>query len=493
MLEDSPQLIPNPTPCRRSRRSFLWETGGGFAALGLVDLLARDGLFRAADAAAAEPATESLSDAKTPHFVTKARHCIFLFMNGAPSQVDTFDPKPALERHNGQPYSGATKVGSNGRPIGYLMQSPFKFSRHGQSGLEISELFPHTAQHADDLCVLRAMYTDTAAHSSGCLQMNTGSPLTGRPSLGSWLSYGLGSLNDNLPSFVVMTDPRGGPIGGAPNWGAGYMPAAYQGTLFRSKGEPLLDLASPAGTSPRTQRHSLDLLAQLNGAHATRHPHDSELQARIQSYELAYRMQTSAADVVDVSRESQATREMYGLHDPRTADFGSKCLVARRLIESGVRFIQLYSGGGHIEATWDGHTDCITNHRTHAGETDQPIGALLTDLKQRGLLEETLIVWGGEFGRTPTSEGVGKPGRDHNWLGFSMWLAGGGVRGGQAVGATDELGFEGVEDRCHVSDLHATILHLMGFDHRHLSYFYNGLDQRLTGVAPHHVLQKVLA
>jgi len=323
--------------------------------------------------------------------------------------------------------------------------------------------------------------------------MNTGSPLTGRPSLGAWLGYGLGSANENLPNFVVMTDPRGGPIGGAPNWGAGYMPARHQGTLFRSAGSPLLDLATPEGVSPRSQRQTLDLLSGLNGQHAAQHPGESELTARILSYELAYRMQISAAEVVDLSRETRSTLESYGLNDARTANFGGKCLVARRLVEQGVRFVQIYSGGGHIESTWDGHSDCITNHKTHAGETDQPIAALLADLKQRGLWDETLVVWGGEFGRTPTSEGIGKPGRDHNWLGFSMWLAGGGVKGGQAVGTTDELGFEGVEDRCHVSDLHATILRLMGFDHRRLTYFYNGLEQRLTGVDEHRVMDKVLA
>jgi hypothetical protein len=371
------------------------------------------------------------------------------------------------------------------------MKSPFRFQKHGESGLEISDIFPKTAEHADDLCVLRAMYTDTAAHSSGCLQLNSGSPLTGRPSLGSWLSYGLGSLNDSLPSYVVMTDPRGGPIGGAPNWGAGYMPARYQGTLFRSGESPLLDLASPAGITNDTQRRSLDLLQDLNTQQAAGRPQDTELAARILSYELAYRMQTEAADAVDLGQEDMPTLEMYGLNNPLTADFGRKCLITRRLIEKGVRFIQLYSGGGHIESTWDGHNDCITNHKTHAGETDQPIAALMTDLKRRGLWDETLLVWGGEFGRTPTSEGVGKPGRDHNWLGFSMWLAGAGVKGGQAVGATDELGFEGVEDRCHVSDLHATILRLMGFDHRRLTYFYNGLDQRLTGVTERQVMTRV--
>lgn len=477
------RFIPNPTPCGRSRRSFLWEMGGGFASLALVDLLSRDGLFSSAQAA----------EASSTHFPVKAKHCIFLFMNGAPSQVDTFDHKPALDKYNGQPYQGRVKVGSNNRAVGYLMRSPFRFNRHGQSGLEISDLFPHTARHADDLCVLRAMYTDTAAHSSGCLQLNTGSPLTGRPSLGSWLSYGLGSLNDNLPSYVVMTDPRGGPIAGAPNWGNGYMPARYQGTLFRSGQSPLLDLSTPPGVSPRTQRQTLELLQELNEEHARGRPQESELAARIGSYELAYRMQTAATEIVDLDQEDAATREMYGLNDPLTADFGRKCLITRRLIENGVRFVQLYSGGGHIEATWDGHNDCITNHKTHAGETDRPIGALMTDLKRRGLWDQTLIVWGGEFGRTPTSEGVNKPGRDHNWLGFSMWLAGAGVRGGQAIGATDELGFEGVENRCHVSDLHATLLHLMGFDHRRLTYFYNGLDQRLTGVQEHRIVREVLA
>ena len=488
------RFAPNPTPCGRSRRGFLWELGGAFASLALVDLLGRDGFFGAPAAAAEAPAVKParVVRAAGPHFPAKAKHCIFLFMNGAPSQVDTFDPKPALDMHHGEPYRGKTKVGSNDRPVGYLMKSPFRFDRHGQSGLPVSELFPHTARHADDLCVLRAMYTDTAAHSSGCLQLNTGSPLTGRPSLGSWLSYGLGSMNESLPSYVVMTDPRGGPIGGAPNWGQGYMPARYQGTLFRSGESPLLDLATPPGVSPRTQRHALDLLGGLNQRHASARPHDTELSARITSYELAYQMQTSAAEVVDLSTEDRQTQTMYGLDNPLTADFGRKCLIARRLIEKGVRFVQLYSGGGHIEATWDGHNDCITNHKTHAGETDQPIAALMTDLKRRGLWDETLLVWGGEFGRTPTSEGVGKPGRDHNWLGFSMWLAGAGVRGGQAIGATDDLGFEGVEDRCHVSDLHATVLHLMGFDHRRLTYFYNGLDQRLTGVQERQVVRKAL-
>ncbi len=492
-MEPSTRYGPNPTPCGRSRREFLWEVGGGFAGLALIDLLSRDGFFSARANAADTPATATYQLApKAPHFAAKAKHVVFLFMNGAPSQVDTFDPKPVLEKYHGTFYQGSTTVGSNGRPIGKLMRSPFPFRKHGQSGLEISSLFPHTSKFADDLCVIRSLHTDTAAHASGCLQMNTGSVLIGKPCMGSWLSYGLGTENENLPGFVVMTDPRGGPISGASNWTSGFIPAAYQGTLFRGKGSPILDLATPEGTSNRGQRETLDLLQTLNREHLASHAEETELAARIQSYELAYRMQTAAAEVVDLDREDVHTREMYGLNDDRTRDFGRKCLLARRLIERGVRFIQLYSGGGHLEETWDGHSDCIRNHTIHAGETDQPVAALLTDLKRSGLLDETLIIWGGEFGRTPTSEGVDKPGRDHNPYGFSMWMAGAGVKGGQAIGATDELGFNAVEDRCHVSDFHATILHLLGLDHTHLTYFYKGLDQRLTGVRGR-VVDKVLA
>ncbi|MFO0881399.1 MAG: DUF1501 domain-containing protein [Gemmataceae bacterium] len=460
------------------RREMLWRAGGGFAGLALLDLLSRDGFFAHG---AAPPARRA-----------RAKRVVFLFMNGAPSHVDTFDPKPALTKFDGTPYRGPTPVGSNGRPVGHLMKSPFPFTRHGRSGLEISSLFPHTARFADDLCVLRGLYTDTAAHASGCLQMNTGNVQIGKPALGAWLTYGLGHLTDNLPSFVVMTDPRGGPIAGASNWSAGYMPARFQGTLFRSQGSPLIDLATPAGISDKTQRQSLDLLRELNGEHLRQRPGDSELSARLHSYELAFRMQTAATDAVDLSRETATTQALYGLHHKTTADFGRKCLITRRLLERGVRFVQLYSGGGHIEDTWDGHNDCVANHTLHAAETDQPIAALMTDLKRTGLWEETLLIWGGEFGRTPTSEGVGKRGRDHNPFGFSMWLAGAGVKGGQALGATDELGFKAVQERCHTSDLHATILHLMGLDHEKLTYFHQGADQRLTGVRGR-VIEDVLA
>lgn len=488
------RFIPNHTPCGQTRREFLWQAGGGFTGLALLDLLIRDGVLPKA-AHAAEAGSTYLLAPKKPHFPAPATRAVFLFMNGGPSHIDTFDPKPTLAKFHNTQYTNpqGVAVGSNGRPVGHLMQSPFEFTEHGESGLPISSLYPHLSRFADDLCVIRSMYTDTAAHASGCIQMNTGRVSIGSPALGAWLSYGLGTLDENLPSFVVMTDPRGGPIGSASNWSSGYIPAAYQGTLFRSTGSPLLNLTTPPGTSDRSQRASLDLLNQLNQEHLETRPFDSELAARIETYELAYRMQTSAAEVVDVNREDAKTHERYGLDNPRTADFGRKCLITRRLLEQGVRFVQLYSGGGHIEDTWDGHTDCISNHKLHAGETDQPIAALIQDLKDRGLWSETLLIWGGEFGRTPTSEGLGKPGRDHNWHGFTMWLAGAGVKGGQALGATDELGFLAVENRCHVSDLHATILHLLGLDHEQLSYFYQGLDQRLTGPDEARVIREVLA
>ena len=459
----------------------------------MIDLLTRDGFFSESAQAQEKPKPNYLLAPKKTHFPAKATRAVFFFMNGGPSQVDTFDPKPELDKHHGEKYSGKLKVGSNGRPIGYLMKSPFPFTRHGESGLPISSLYPHVSKFADDLCVIRSMYTDTAAHASGCIQMNTGKVRIGTPSLGSWLNYGLGTISQDLPGFVVMTDPRGGPIASASNWSSGYVPAAYQGTLFRSSGSPLLNLATPEGTTERTQRDSLDLLNQLNAQHLQQRAGESELAARIESYELAYRMQTTATDVVDVEKEDQKTRERYGLDNKLTADFGRKCLITKRLLEKGVRFIQLYSGGGHIEDTWDGHTDCISNHKLHAGETDQPMAALMQDMKDCGLWDETLFIWGGEFGRTPTSEGVDKPGRDHNWHGFSTWLAGGGVKGGQAVGATDELGFGGVENRVHVSDLHATVLHLMGLDHNKLTYFYQGLDRRLTGPGEARVVKEVLA
>ena len=476
----STSFQPNMTPCQRTRREFLWQWGGGFAALPMIDLLL------------AENATaRDNSQRGGLHFPAKAKQVVFFFLNGGPSQVDTFDPKPALKKHAGQDYHRELQIGSNGRPVGKLAPSPFPFRKHGESGLEISSLFSNVARFADDLCVIRSMYCDTPTHSPGILQMNSGSIVTGRPSLGAWLSYGLGSLNENLPRYVVMTDHRGGPRGGGAAWTSGFMPAEHQGTLFRSQGAPLLNLDSPAGVDERSQRESLDVLGALNRRHLDQRGGESELASRIESYELAYRMQTEAAEAVNVDSEPPSTKDLYGLARKETEYFGRQCLLTRRLLERGVRYIQLYSGGG--PDSWDAHEDCPDNHQRHATEIDQPIAALIEDLKRRGMWEDTLLIWGGEFGRTPTSEGVNKPGRDHNHYGFSMWLAGGGVQGGQAIGATDEVGFTAVEDRVHVSDLHATVLHLLGIDHERLTYHHEGLDQRLTGVQHRRVLTEVQA
>jgi uncharacterized protein (DUF1501 family) len=334
----------------------------------------------------------------------------------------------------------------------------------------------------DDLAFLHSMTADSPIHGSAMLQMNTGRILSGSPCLGSWVNYGLGSVNENLPGFVVLLDPTGGPISGAKNWASGYLPATYQGTILRSAGTPVLDLRPPPGMTPAVQRRLLDTLNGYNAEHLAARADNSNLAARIASYELAFQMQQHAPEAVDLTRETAATRDLYGLNDPRTRDFGTRCLLARRLVERGVRFVQLYSGGAHNDSNWDAHGDLVKNHTYHAGRTDQPITGLLKDLKQRGLLEQTLVLWGGEFGRQPTAEYAKGTGRDHNAYGFTMWLAGGGIRGGVSVGETDELGSAAVADRFHVKHLHATVLHQMGIDPNRLTYFYNGLDQKLVGV-----------
>ncbi|MBX9655286.1 DUF1501 domain-containing protein, partial [bacterium] len=345
-----------------------------------------------------------------------------------------------------------------------------------------SDYFPRVREHADKLAVIRSCHADSHAHGSALVQMNTGKTLIGRPSLGSWFAYGLGSENQDLPAYVVMLDKRGGPISGQPNWSSGFLPSTFQGTLFRPTGNPILDLAGPQHMSQAAQRSQLDLLAQLNRQHQLRLPGESELESRMQSYELAYRMQTEAPEAVDLTQESKATIDLYGIGQEPTNEFGRNCLIARRLVERGVRFVQLYSGGGHLEDTWDAHESVEKNHGKHGAEVDQPIAALLTDLSSRGLLDSTLVVWGGEFGRMPFAEGVGKPGRNHNPYGFSIWMAGGGVKGGIAYGETDELGFEAVTNKVHVHDIHATILHLLGIDHTKLTYFHQGRNERLTDV-----------
>ena len=404
-------------------------------------------------------------------------------MNGAPSQVDTFDYKPVLEQYAGKPLpEGKRYINSGGRRVGFLTPAFRKFRPGGESGLMISDYFPNVRRHADKLAVIKSCHTDSHAHGSALVAMNTGKTFIGRPSLGSWCVYGLGTENQSLPGYVVILDKRGGPIGGQPNWSSGFMSAAYQGTLFRPAGDPILDLRGPDYLSREAQREQLDLLQELNHRHLQNRPGGDELSARMSSYELAYRMQAEAPDAVDLSQESAQTLAMYGVGQQPTDEFGRNCVVARRLVERGVRFVQLYSGGGHLEETWDAHESIEKNHGRHGAEVDQPIAALLTDLEERGLLDETLVVWGGEFGRMPFSEGQNAPGRNHNPYGFSMWLAGAGVKGGISHGETDDFGFEAVIDRVHLHDLHATILHLMGLDHELLTYFHQGREESLTDV-----------
>lgn len=465
-------------PCGKTRREFVWEMGGGFAGLALSSLLAGDGFFTCQAGASSNPLS-----ARPAPLPTKAKSCIFLMMNGAPSQVDTFDYKPALEKYAGKTLPEDMEyINSGGRKVGYLTPAWRKFRPGGESGLLISDYFPNVRKHADKLCVINSCHTDSHAHGSALVAMNTGKTFIGRPSLGSWCAYGLGSENESLPGYVVMLDKRGGPISGEPNWSSGFMPSTFSGTLFRPVGDPILDLYGPAHVSREAQRAQLDLLAQLNQEHLAGLPGGHELAARTESYELAFRMQAQAPEAVDIAQETPETLKMYGVDQAPTDEFGRNCLVARRLVERGVRFVQLYSGGGHLEETWDAHESIEKNHGQHGAEVDQPIAALLSDLEQRGMLDETLVVWGGEFGRMPFSEGKDAPGRNHNPYGFSMWMAGGGVKGGMQYGHTDELGFKAIENKVHLHDIHATILHLMGLDHEALTYFHQGREESLTDV-----------
>lgn len=481
----------NPFPCRLTRRELVWEMGGGFAGIALASLLGQRRLL-ANNSVAATTAKNPLAP-KPQQLPAKAKNVIFLMMNGGPSQVDTFDYKPMLEKYAGQPLPEGKKfINSGGRKVGYLTPSFRPFRPGGESGLLISDFFPKVREHADKLAVVRSCHTDSHAHGSALVAMNTGKTFIGRPSLGSWSVYGLGSDNQNLPGYVVILDKRGGPIGGQPNWSSGFIPSTFAGTLFRSVGDPMFDLRGPAYLDSSAQREQLDLLAKINQEHLDAHPGGQDLAARINSFELAYRMQAEAPEAVDLSEETEETLKMYGVGQSPTDEYGRNCLVARRLIERGVRFVQLYSGGGHLEETWDAHKSIETNHGQHAAEVDQPIAALLTDLDKRGLLESTLVVWGGEFGRMPFSEGRGEPGRNHNPYGFSMWMAGGGVKGGTAYGETDEFGFEAVMNKAHLHDIHATILHLIGLDHEMLTYFHQGREESLTDVGGH-VIREILA
>ncbi|MEX2212598.1 MAG: DUF1501 domain-containing protein [Phycisphaeraceae bacterium] len=459
-----------------SRRHWLLRTGGGMGLVGLSTVLADAGLLNAAES---KPGTSNPLQPRSPHFPARAKRLIFLFMNGGPSQVDTFDPKPSIAAHAGQklPDSFATK--NSRRRDGKLLPSPFKFRAHGKSGIEVSEIFPHVARCVDDLCVIRSMTTETPNHEPGLLLMNTGNLQPLRPSMGSWLTYALGSENQNLPGFIVLCP--GKPVVGPYLWTSGFLPAAHQGTHINNKslGEPgkadvarLISHSRNAFLTASQQREQLDLTQAMNRLHAARHAQEDQLEARIASLEMAYRMQDEAQEAFDLGRETKATREAYG-----EGEFAGACLLSRRLVERGVRVVQVYYGN---DQPWDDHKD-ITNHRKHAARSDQPIAALLRDLKSRGMLDDTLVVWGGEFGRTPTSEG--DKGRDHHPLGFTMWLAGGGVKAGLIHGATDEFGFAAVDKAMDTFDLHATILHLMGLDHEALTYRYSGRDFRLTDVS----------
>ncbi len=485
---------PENTFCGRTRREFLWEAGSAFTAVSLAGMLTADG-FLARQSVAADGATpfENPLRARPPHFPPKARAVIFLFMYGGPSQVDTFDYKPKLYDLDGQTIPIQTKGRGGSKREGRVVGPKWRFKQYGECGKWVSDLFPHLGTCVDDLAFLHSMTADSPLHGSAMLQMNSGRILSGSPALGSWVNYGLGTVNDNLPGFVVMLDKTGGPISGAKNWSSGYMPATYQGTVVRAAGTPILDLAPPQDMPRRAQRRLLDQLRRYNERHLDTRLDNSELAARIASYELAFRMQRDAPEAVDLSQESEETKRLYGLDRQRTHDFGRKCLLARRLVERGVRFIQIYSGGNHDDHNWDAHGDLVKNHEYHAGNTDRPIAGLLKDLKRRGLLDSTLVVWGGEFGRQPTAEYAKGTGRDHNARGFTMWLAGGGIKGGLSVGETDELGNQAVVDPFHVKQLHATILQQLGLDPNALTYFYAGLDQKLVGVEGAEPIRSIIA
>jgi hypothetical protein len=463
-----------------SRRELLGRLGGGIAGIAFADLLSRNGLASVLDAQQGVPRNPLAP--KPQAFPARAKAVISIFCYGGVSQIDTFDPKPDLLKWQGETMKDVGEVRTVMGNPGGLMPSPWTFKKYGQSGMDVSELFPHMSQHVDDIALIRSMYGISPAHGPALFQMNTGSILAGHPSVGSWVSYGLGSENENLPGFIVFTDHRGGPINGPPNWSNGYLPAAYQGTQFRDTGTPIVDLKPPTDRTPDEQKRWLRMLHEMNEKHADLHPMDTELSARVFSYELAYRMQTHAPDAIDISSESDATKKLYGVGEEPTDYFGRQALMARRLVERGVRFVQLFNGAKRRSNydDWDAHDDLADNHSRHAAEIDKPIAGLITDLKQRGLLEDTLVVWHSEFGRMPISQkGVG---RDHNPKAMSIWMAGAGIQGGQVIGATDEFGYETVEQPVSYHDVHATMLHMLGMDHKRLTYFFNGRNMRLTDV-----------
>ena len=468
-----------------ARREFLARAGGGIGSLALLSLL--DG----ENALAQKSLNINPLAPKSPHFPAKAKRVISLFMFGGISHIDTFDPKIELTNKDGMSVAGRPEFETGGRSApGKIMKSPWQFKQYGQCGMPVSDLLPNIAQHVDDLALIRSMKSESNNHVPAVYHMLTGSALGGRPGLGSWVTYGLGTENQNLPAFVVMTDPRALVGGGAGNWSAGFLPSNYQGVQFRSQGLPVLNLKPPQGVSPQQQRKSLDLIAKLNEDFLREHPGEQELAARIRTYELAYRMQSEATEAVDLSRETEATKHLYGMDAPETELFGRQCLLARRLVERDVRFVQIYSGGGVFDQSWDAHNAMVPNHEKRAKEVDKPIAGLLTDLKQRGMLDDTLVVFHTEFGRMPFTEG--SVGRDHNPKAFSVWLAGAGVKGGTIYGSSDELGYKAAENPQTVYDFNATILHLLGLEHTKLTYHYNGRNMRLTDVSGE-VIKSVLA
>src|ERR1700688_1789620 len=448
-----------------SRREFFTRAGSGLAGMALASLLRAEG---------ADPLAP-----KQPHHPATAKSIIWLFMEGGPSHVDLFDPKPKLQELAGQPLPESMRpkfTAMPGTSKNGLMPSKRSFKQYGQSGIWVSDWYPNIAEHVDDMTVIRSCWTDGINHLGSVTEMNSGSILSGRPSLGAWVNYGLGSANRNLPSFVVMLDDKD-PIGGAKQWSAGFLPASYQGTQFRTGDTPLITLKPPQGMTDAQQRNQLGLLKRLNEIWSQDKQEDDELDARIRSYELAYKMQSAAPEAVDLTKESEETKKLYGMDEEATRAFGGNCLMARRLVERGVRFVELYCGSG---SGWDAHDNVETNHSKWCKASDKPIAGLLTDLKARGLLKDTLVVWGGEFGRTPFNEkGLG---RDHNPWGFTTWMAGGGVKGGQYIGSTDELGMYATEGRSHVNDIHATMLWALGLDHLGVTYMHNGRAERPTVV-----------
>jgi len=476
--------------CGRTRREFLWEIGGGFGAVALSGMLGDAFFARAADSGG--KFINPLA-AKKPPLPAKANSVIFIFCYGGPSHIETFEYKPELYPLDGKTIPIKTFGRGGHKNVGRVVGPKWQFKPYGKCGKLVSDLFPNVGMCVDDIAFVHSMYAESPIHGSALLMMNSGRLLSGHPALGSWVNYGLGSVNENMPGFVVMLDKTGGPISGPKNWSSGYMPAAYQATILRASGTPIFNLDLPPGMTRETQRELLDRLREKNQDHLAERADNSELAARIASYELAFKMQQHAPEAVDFNKETKDTLSLYGVGEKQTDDFGRKCLLARRLVERGVRFVQVYSGGAHNDDNWDAHTDIVKNHTLHAGEIDKPVAGLLKDLKRRGLLDSTLVIWGGEFGRQPTAEYAKGTGRDHNSYGFTMWLAGGGIKGGVSVGCTDDLGNNAVEDRCHVKNLHATVLKQLGLDPNRLTYFYGGLDQKLVGVEGAEPIHKIIA